>query len=213
MPQALEGIQITTIDCIYIGDSTARKHLFSVLLALNRVEYRGRIVIVAYSLELTAPHGAGVTIDLRGIARLRPERFAEDCRQQYGLRVERGRSRADRVFPLSGEPPLSRGAASCPARLSGVPASVPRQPRPRDTVRKSIGLGPVTHEAKRHPLRCLCNLVRIQPRLCGTTTAAAGTQLAPPVRGETSALVAKLRKIDSRGHGKRQWCDARIQIR
>ena len=112
MPQALEGIQITTIDCIYIGDSTARKHLFSVLLALNRVEYRGRIVIVAYSLELTAPHGAGVTIDLRGIARLRPERFAEDCRQQYGLRVERGRSRADRVFPLSGEPPLSRGAAS-----------------------------------------------------------------------------------------------------
>ena len=100
MPQALEGIQITTIDCIYIGDSTARKHLFSVPLALNRVEYRGRIVIVAYSLELTAPHGAGVTIDLRGIARLRPERFAEDCRQQYGLRVGRGRSRADRVFSL-----------------------------------------------------------------------------------------------------------------
>jgi len=37
MPQALEGIQITAIDCICIGDSTARKHLFSVLLALNLV--------------------------------------------------------------------------------------------------------------------------------------------------------------------------------
>jgi len=58
MPQALEGIQITTIDCIYIGDSTARKHLFSVLLALNRVEYRGRIVIVGLfkrGLSLTLP--------------------------------------------------------------------------------------------------------------------------------------------------------------
>jgi CheY-like chemotaxis protein len=81
-PQAIEQIETTTLDCVYIGDSTARTHLFSVLLALNRVGYRGRIVIVAYGLELTAAHGAGVTIDLRGIARLTPEQFAEDCRQQ-----------------------------------------------------------------------------------------------------------------------------------
>jgi len=65
-------------DCVYIGDSTARTHFFSVLLALNRVGYRGRIVIVAYGLELTAADGAGIRIDLRGIARLTPERFAED---------------------------------------------------------------------------------------------------------------------------------------
>ena len=81
-PQAIEQIETTKLDCVYIGDSTARTHLFSVLLALNRVGYRGRIVIVAYGLELTAPHGAGVTIDLRAIARLTPEQFAEDCRQQ-----------------------------------------------------------------------------------------------------------------------------------
>ena len=79
--RALERIETTKFDCVYIGDSTARTHLFSVLLALDRVGYRGRIVIVAYGLELTAAHGAGVRIDLRGIARLTPERFAEDCRQ------------------------------------------------------------------------------------------------------------------------------------
>ena len=66
-PQAIEQVETTTFDCVYIGDSTARTHFFSVLLALNRVGYRGRIVIVAYGLELTAAHGAGVTIDLRGL--------------------------------------------------------------------------------------------------------------------------------------------------
>ena len=112
MPQALEGIQITTIDCIYIGDSTARKHLFSVLLALNRVEYRGRIVIVAYSLELTAPHGAGVTIDLRGLR----ASGRSGLRRIAGNSMDYVSSEEDRVptasFPSSGEPPLSRGAAS-----------------------------------------------------------------------------------------------------
>ena len=77
-PQAVEQVETTKFDCVYIGDSTARTHFFSVLLALNRVGYRGRIVIVAYGLELTAADGAGVRIDLRGIARLTPERFAED---------------------------------------------------------------------------------------------------------------------------------------
>ena len=108
VPQALEHIQTTTFDCIYIGDSTARTHLFSVLLALDRVGYRGRIVIVAYGLELTAAHEAGVTIDLRGLRASR----------RSGLRRIAGNSRdyvsseEDRVptasFPSSGEPPLSR---------------------------------------------------------------------------------------------------------
>jgi len=80
--RALERIETTKFDCVYIGDSTARTHLFSVLLPLDGVGYRGRIVIVAYGLELTAAHGAGVKIVLRGITRFTPERFAEDCRQQ-----------------------------------------------------------------------------------------------------------------------------------
>ena len=82
VPQALEEIETTKFDCIYIGDSTARKHLFSVLLALDGVGYRGRVVIVAYGLDPTAAHDSGVMIDLRGITRLTPERFAEDCRQR-----------------------------------------------------------------------------------------------------------------------------------
>ena len=80
--QALEQIESAQFDCIYIGDSTARTHLFSVLLALDRVGYRGRIVIVAYGLEPTAAHDSGVMIDLRGITRLTPERLAEDYRQR-----------------------------------------------------------------------------------------------------------------------------------
>jgi DNA-binding NtrC family response regulator len=82
VPQALEQIEATQFDCIYIGDSTARTHLFSVLLALDRVGYRGRIVIVAYGLERTSAFDSEVTIDLRGITHLTPERFTEDWRQR-----------------------------------------------------------------------------------------------------------------------------------
>ena len=114
MPQALEGIQITTIDCIYIGDSTARKHLFSVLLALNRVEYRGRIVIVAYSLELTAPHGAGVTIDLRGLR----ASGRSGLRRIAGNSMDYVSSEEDRVPTASFPSPESR---RCRAALLLVP--------------------------------------------------------------------------------------------
>ena len=79
--QALQEIATTTFDCVYIGDSSARTHLFSVLLALNRVGYRGRLVIVAYGLELAAADGAGVAIDLRGVTRLTRDRFADDWKQ------------------------------------------------------------------------------------------------------------------------------------
>jgi hypothetical protein len=82
VPQALEQIETTQFDCIYIGDSTARTHLFSVLLALDRVGYRGRIVIVAYGLERTSAFDSEVMIDLRGITHLTSERFTEDWRQQ-----------------------------------------------------------------------------------------------------------------------------------
>ena len=83
--------------------------------------------------------------------------------------------------------PLTRRAAALVRTRGFFPlgslafASIPRQPRHRESVRKRIGLGPATREATRHPLRCLCNLVRIQPRLCGTATAPAGTKPAPPV--------------------------------
>ena len=82
VPRALEQIETTQFDCVYIGDSTARTHLFSVLLALDRGGYRGRIVIVAYGLERTSAFDSEVTIDLRGITHLTPERFTEDWRQR-----------------------------------------------------------------------------------------------------------------------------------
>jgi hypothetical protein len=76
--QAIEWIETTRYDCVYIGDSTARTHPLSILVALNRVGYRGRIEIVAYGLE-SAPHGAAAMIDFVSIARLTPERLAASC--------------------------------------------------------------------------------------------------------------------------------------
>jgi two-component system, NtrC family, sensor kinase len=78
--QAVERIETTQYDCIYIGDSTARAHLFSLLLALNRVGYRGRIEIVAYGVE-PAAYGTEAVIDFLAITRLTPERLAAGCRR------------------------------------------------------------------------------------------------------------------------------------
>lgn len=78
--QALEWIEITQYDCVYIGDSTARTHFFSLLLALNRVGDRGRIEIVAYGVE-SAAHGTEAMIDFLAITRLTPERLAARCRR------------------------------------------------------------------------------------------------------------------------------------
>ena len=79
--QALAWIEMTQCDCVYIGDSTARTHLFSVLLALNRVGYRGRIAIVAYGLE-PAAQDSGAVIDFLAITRLTAERLAANGRRR-----------------------------------------------------------------------------------------------------------------------------------
>jgi len=71
---------MTQYDCVYIGDSTARTHLFSVLLALNRVGYRGRIEIVGYGLQPAQDSGA--VIDFLAITRLTAERLAANGRRQ-----------------------------------------------------------------------------------------------------------------------------------
>ena len=147
-----DKVETTTFDCVYVGDSTAHTLFVSGLLALNRVGYRGRIVIVACGLEPTAAHAAGISIDLRRIARLTPERFSEDCRHPKDYVSEEDRVPAA-SSPSPGKPPPSRvSAASSRSALSR--SRFPRQPRRRESVRKRIGLGPATREATRHPLRC-----------------------------------------------------------
>jgi hypothetical protein len=69
-----------TFDCVFIGDSTARTHLFSLLLALNQLDYRGRVVIVAYGVTHAAAQSAAVPIGFLSIASLTPERLAANCR-------------------------------------------------------------------------------------------------------------------------------------
>jgi hypothetical protein len=55
--------------------------MFSVLLALNRVGYGGRIEIVAYDLEAAAP-GTEAVIVFLAITRVTPERVAASCRRE-----------------------------------------------------------------------------------------------------------------------------------
>ena len=78
--EALEELKHMTFDCVFIGDSTARTHLFSLLLALNQVDYRGRVVIVAYGVTHASAQSAAVPIGFLSIASLTPERLAANCR-------------------------------------------------------------------------------------------------------------------------------------
>jgi hypothetical protein len=50
-------------------------------LALNRVAYRGRLVIVVYGLEPTPARGIPGVIDVLAITCLTPERLATSCRR------------------------------------------------------------------------------------------------------------------------------------
>jgi CheY-like chemotaxis protein len=74
---ALEELKHMTFDCVFIGDSTARTHLFSLLLALNRMGYGGRVVIVAYGVAHAAAQNAAVPIGFLSIASLTPQALAE----------------------------------------------------------------------------------------------------------------------------------------
>ena len=78
--EALEELKHMTFDCVFIGDSAARTHLFSLLLALNQLDYRGRVVIVAYGVTHAAAQSAAVPIGFLSIASLTPERLAANCR-------------------------------------------------------------------------------------------------------------------------------------
>ncbi len=78
--EALEQIKGTKFDCLFVGDSIAQTHLFSLLLALNQVGYHGRVVIVAYGVDHAAARTAAA-IDVLSITWLTPERLAASCRQ------------------------------------------------------------------------------------------------------------------------------------
>ena len=82
--QALERIKTTTFDCLFIGDSIARTHLFSLLLALHQMEYRGRVVIVAYGVDHTAQQNAAAPVSVLSISSLTPELMTASCRQLSG---------------------------------------------------------------------------------------------------------------------------------
>ncbi len=77
--EALEQIRGTKFDCLFVGDSIAHTHLFSLLLALNQVGYHGRVVIVAYGVDHAAARTAA-PIDVLSITWLTPERVAASCR-------------------------------------------------------------------------------------------------------------------------------------
>jgi CheY-like chemotaxis protein len=75
--EALEELRHMTFDCVFIGDSTARTHLFSLLLALNQMGYGGRVVIVAYGVAHAAAQNVAVPIGFLSIASLTPQALAE----------------------------------------------------------------------------------------------------------------------------------------
>jgi CheY-like chemotaxis protein len=71
--QALDRIKTTTFDCLFIGDSIARTHLFSLLLALHQMEYRGRVVIVAYGVDHIAQQNPAAPVSVLSISSLTPD--------------------------------------------------------------------------------------------------------------------------------------------
>ena len=89
---ALDLIKTTTFDCVFIGDSIARTHLFSLLLALHQMEYRGHVVIVAYGVDHTAQQNPAAPVSLLSISSLTPELMTASCRQLSGGASEIGPS-------------------------------------------------------------------------------------------------------------------------
>ena len=79
--EALEQLKQMTFDCVFIGDSTARTHLFSLLLALNEVDYRGRVVIVAYGVGHAAAPSAAASVSFLSTSCLTPALSAASCNQ------------------------------------------------------------------------------------------------------------------------------------
>ena len=90
--QALDRINTTPFDCLFIGDSIARTHLFSLLLALHQMEYRGRVVIVAYGVDHTAQQNPAAPVSVLSISSLTPEQMTASCRQLSGGASELGPS-------------------------------------------------------------------------------------------------------------------------
>ena len=94
--QALDRIKTTTFDCLFIGDSIARTHLFSLMLALHQMEYRGRVVIVAYGVDHTAQQNPGSPVSVLSISSLTPDLMTAGCHQLSGGASKNGPSVGDR---------------------------------------------------------------------------------------------------------------------
>ena len=90
--QALDRMNTTTFDCLLIGDSIARTHLFSLLLALHQMEYRGRVVIVAYGVDRIAQQNPAAPVSVLSISSLTPELMTASCRDLSGRASEIGPS-------------------------------------------------------------------------------------------------------------------------